>query len=55
MQLPLQPYPIMQLTINGQSRQTADHATIAELLDELKLSGKPVAVKISVEMIFTLR
>ncbi len=41
----------MQLTINGQCRQIADNATIAELLDELKLSGKPVAVEVNLELV----
>ena len=41
----------MQLTINGQCRQTAENATIAELLDELKLSGKPVAVEVNLELV----
>ncbi len=41
----------MQLTINGQSRQTAENATIAELLAELKLGGKPVAVEVNLELV----
>jgi thiamine biosynthesis protein ThiS len=41
----------MQLTINGQRRQIADNASIAELLDELKLSGKPVAVEVNLELV----
>jgi thiamine biosynthesis protein ThiS len=41
----------MQLTINGQSRQTAESTTIAELLDELKLGGKPVAVEVNLELV----
>jgi sulfur carrier protein len=41
----------MQLTINGQSRQVAENATIANLLDELKLSGKPVAVEVNLELV----
>ena len=41
----------MQLTINGQSRQITEISTIAELLDELKLSGKPVAVEINLELV----
>jgi sulfur carrier protein len=44
-------YPNMQLTINGQCRQIAENATIAELLDELKLSGKPVAVEVNLELV----
>jgi thiamine biosynthesis protein ThiS len=41
----------MQLTINGQSRQIAENATVALLLDELKLSGKPVAVEVNLELV----
>ena len=41
----------MQLTINGQGRQIADSTTVAELLDELKLGGKPVAVEVNLELV----
>ena len=41
----------MQLTINGQGRQIAENTTIAELLDELKLGGKPVAVEVNLELV----
>ena len=41
----------MQLTINGQCRPIAENASIAVLLDELKLSGKPVAVEVNLELV----
>lgn len=41
----------MQLTINGQSRQVADAATVAELLHELQLDGKPVAVEVNLDLV----
>ena len=41
----------MQLTINGQGRQIAESTTIADLLDELKLGGKPVAVEGNLELV----
>jgi sulfur carrier protein len=41
----------MQLTINGQSRQIADGATVAELLTELRLDGKPVAVEVNLDLV----
>jgi sulfur carrier protein len=41
----------MQLTVNGQSRHIAENATVAELLDELKLAGKPVAVEVNLELV----
>jgi len=41
----------MQLTINGQARQVVEGATIAELLRELRLDGKPVAVEVNLELV----
>ncbi len=40
----------MQITINGQPRQIADGATVASLLDDLCLTGKPVAVEVNLEL-----
>ncbi len=41
----------MQVTINGQSRQLPDRTTVAELLDELHLTGKPVAVEVNLDLV----
>lgn len=41
----------MQITLNGQARQIAEGVTIAELLDELRLAGKPVAVEVNLELV----
>jgi sulfur carrier protein len=41
----------MQVTINGQSREVAGGVTIAQLLDELRLGGKPVAVEVNLELV----
>jgi sulfur carrier protein len=41
----------MQIDINGQSRQVAEDTTIAQLLDELKLADKPVAVEVNLELV----
>jgi sulfur carrier protein len=41
----------MQLNINGQSRQVVDGTTVAELLQELRLDGKPVAVEVNLELV----
>jgi thiamine biosynthesis protein ThiS len=41
----------MQITVNGQSRQVADDATVARLLDDLNLTGKPVAVEVNLELV----
>lgn len=41
----------MQVTINGQSREVADGVTIAQLLDQLRLGGKPVAVEVNLALV----
>jgi sulfur carrier protein len=41
----------MQITVNGQCRQAADGITVAALLEELRLNGKPVAVEINLELV----
>jgi len=41
----------MHITVNGESRQAADALTIAELLDQLRLSNKPVAVEVNLELV----
>jgi sulfur carrier protein len=41
----------MQVTVNGQSREVALGATIAQLLDQLRLGGKPVAVEVNLELV----
>jgi sulfur carrier protein len=41
----------MQLTVNGQPRQLADDSTVAALLDQLRLGGKPVAVEINLDLV----
>jgi sulfur carrier protein len=41
----------MQVTINGQSRDLADGVTIAQLLDQLQLGGKPVAVEVNLDLV----
>jgi sulfur carrier protein len=41
----------MQLTINGQSRQVQQDATVAQLLHDLQLEGKPVAVEVNLELV----
>jgi len=37
----------MQLTVNGETRELPDHATVADLLAEMKLAGQPVAVEVN--------
>jgi sulfur carrier protein len=41
----------MQITVNGQSRHVVEGSTVAGLLDELKLTGKPVAVEVNLELV----
>ena len=35
----------MQITVNGQSREVPQGATVAELLTELQLAKRPVAIE----------
>jgi sulfur carrier protein len=41
----------MEITVNDQPRQVADGATVAALLDELGLAGKPVAVEVNLDLV----
>lgn len=41
----------MQFTVNGEPRQMADGATVAGLIEELQLGGKPVAVEVNLELV----
>ncbi len=41
----------MQITVNGQPRSAADSLTVAGLLNELQLTGKPVAVEVNLELV----
>jgi len=41
----------MQITVNGESRPLSAGQTVAHLLDDLGLSGKPVAVEVNRQVI----
>ncbi len=41
----------MEITVNGQGRRVAGRTTIAELLTELDLAGKFVAVEVNLELV----
>jgi thiamine biosynthesis protein ThiS len=41
----------MQLTVNGQNREVDDATTVAQLLCDLRLDGKPVAVEVNLELV----
>lgn len=40
----------MEIIVNGQSRQAAEGITIAQLLEELQLNDKPVAVEVNLRL-----
>lgn len=41
----------VNLVVNGEARQVAPGATLAGLLAELGLAGKPVAVEVNMELV----
>ncbi len=41
----------MEITVNDESRQVADGTTIAELLAELRLADKHVAVEVNLDLV----
>ncbi len=41
----------VQIIVNDEAREIADVATVAALLDELGLAGKPVAVEVNLELV----
>ena len=41
----------MEITVNGQSRQVAEGTTIAQLLEELQLPTKYLAVEVNLELV----
>jgi thiamine biosynthesis protein ThiS len=41
----------MKIRLNGEDREFTDGISVAELLDELKLTGKPVAVEVNLELV----
>ena len=41
----------MQITVNDQPREIAEGSTVAGVLDELGLAGKPVAVEVNLELV----
>jgi sulfur carrier protein len=41
----------MQIIVNDQPREVADGATVAMLLDECGLGGKPVAVEVNLDLV----
>jgi len=41
----------IQISVNGEPRQIAEGATVAELLDQLELTGKYVAVEVNLHLV----
>ena len=41
----------MEISINGQSRHLEEQATVSQLLDQLGLAGKFVAVEVNRELV----
>ncbi|HEX7380224.1 MAG TPA: sulfur carrier protein ThiS [Pirellulales bacterium] len=41
----------MQIIVNGQSREAPDGLTIAQLLAELKIEAKHVAVEVNMQLV----
>jgi len=41
----------VEITVNGQSRQVAEGTTIAQLLEELQLPTKYLAVEVNLELV----
>jgi sulfur carrier protein len=41
----------MKIIVNGQAHQTNDGLTIADLLKELRLHNKPVAVEVNLHLV----
>jgi sulfur carrier protein len=41
----------VQITVNGEPRQIAAAATVAQLLEELGLAGRFVAVEVNLELV----
>ena len=41
----------MEIIVNGQPRHVAEKTTIADLLEELQLNDKPVAVEVNLHLV----
>ncbi|MCC6125880.1 MAG: sulfur carrier protein ThiS [Pirellulales bacterium] len=45
----------MQIELNGENREAPEGITVADLLEVLKLAGKPVAVEVNRELVIKAR
>ncbi len=41
----------MQILLNGEAREVPDNCTAAQLVDELELGGKRIAMEINLEIV----
>ncbi len=41
----------MEIIVNGQSRTVAQQTTVAALLEDLQLAGRPVAVEVNLDLV----
>ena len=41
----------MQVSVNGEPREIAEGATVAQLIEALELTGKYVAVEVNLELV----
>ena len=41
----------MTILVNGESRQIADGTTVAQLIADLKLDARPLAVEVNLELV----
>jgi sulfur carrier protein len=41
----------MQIQVNGETLETSENATLAELIEQLELVGKRIAVELNLEII----
>lgn len=53
--MPARGEPLVNLIVNGEARQVAPGITVAGLLAELGLAGKPVAVEVNMELVSAAR
>jgi sulfur carrier protein len=41
----------MQIQVNGETLETSENATLAELIEQLELVGKRIAIELNLEII----
>lgn len=41
----------MQITLNGKTQETTEHASLADLIEQLELTGRRLAVEVNEELV----